>query len=190
MAGLISQNMPGGADPEMEPGGVPEGPGHEQAESPALERSEDATAGAGGSEDDIDLEDPTYLSALKQAMATLYRKGAAKQLAAAVRTAPSPAQGLADAAYKMTQIVDEQTGGEIPENLIGVLACQLLGEVAEIANAAGVKVASKEIAEATRLMLEMYLDEAGADPAQTQQIKQQMASMSPDQVGAQAEMGA
>jgi len=191
MAGLIFQNLPAGADQEIQPG-VPPGGGYGQQPNgqPPEKPAGAPVPGDDGDDGEVDLDDPTYQAALKLAMSTLYRKGAAKQLAAALRSAPTPAQGLADAAYRMTQIVDEQTGGEIPESMLGVLACQLLGEVADVAQAAGVKIDSKTIAEATRTMLEMYLDDSGADPAQTQQIRQQMAGMDPAQVGAQAEMEA
>jgi hypothetical protein len=157
--GLINQGM--GAEPE------------EMDEGPESEMPEDET----GEDEGPGIDDPAYQEALKVAMATLYKQGAA----------PSPAQGLADSAYKMTQIVDEQTGGNVPEDLLGALAVQLLGETAEVAEAAGLTIDGKTIAEATRLMLEMYLDDSGADPAQVQQIKQQMAALPADQVGAQAQ---
>lgn len=173
MAGLI-----GGA---MAPEAENEGPESELPEDDGME-------GGGEAEDEgSGIDDPAYQAAVKRAMSTLYQKGAAKQLAQALRAAPSPAQGLADSAYKMTQIVDEQTGGNVPEDLLGALAVQLLGETAEVAEAAGVPVDGKTIAEATRLMLEMYLDDSGADPAQVQQIKQQMAALPAEEVGAQAQ---
>jgi hypothetical protein len=167
--GLINQGM--GAEPE------------EMDEGPESEMPEDET----GEDEGPGIDDPAYQEALKVAMATLYKQGAAKALAQSLRAAPSPAQGLADSAYKMTQIVDEQTGGNVPEDLLGALAVQLLGETAEVAEAAGLTIDGKTIAEATRLMLEMYLDDSGADPAQVQQIKQQMAALPADQVGAQAQ---
>lgn len=186
--GLIKQAM--GQEDEQE---MPESPAAERDEhtGPDAEPPDDAGGvDASMQEEGGDgpgIDDPAYQEALKVAMATLYKQGAAKALAQSLRAAPSPAQGLADSAYKMTQIVDEQTGGNVPEDLLGALAVQLLGETAEVAEAAGLQIDGKTIAEATRLMLEMYLDDSGADPAQVQQIKQQMAALPADQVGAQAQ---
>lgn len=129
--------------------------------------------------------------ALQRAMAvvhkSLYGAEAARDVAKAMKAASDPAEGLAMTAYEMVSIADEATNGEIPdEELIG-FASEVLGEVADIANAAGVPVGGAQIAKAVQLMLIRFVTEQGIDPSQLQQA---MAAVPPEQVGAMLEQGA
>jgi len=129
--------------------------------------------------------------ALQRAMAvvhkSLYGAEAARDVANAMKSADDPAEGLAMTAYEMVAIADEATNGEIPDEQLIAFASEVLGEVADIANAAGVPVGGAQIAKAVQLMLVRYVTEQGIDPTQLQQA---MAAAPPEQVGAMLEQGA
>lgn len=162
MAGLIQQQMTGGPAAEKEP---MEGPGpdgsmqHERAEGESPEPNEN---------------DPNFQAALKYAMQVLYEKGAAKDIAQQIRSANDPVDGLADIAYNITQIVDEQTQGAVPDEMLVPLAMKILEEVVQIAEAAQVKVAPADVAGAFKQMILRYLGEQGIDTSQLQQAMDQV----------------
>jgi hypothetical protein len=186
MAGLISKNMqtPEG---EMEPKlpGDPTSPDdsmpHENAEPKAFESQEKAAEG------EVDAEnDPTYRAALKYAMQALYKNGGAEGLAKVLRGAQEPSKGLADAAYNIVSIVDEQTQGAIPDEMLAPFAVQILQEVVDIANSAGVQVRDEDIGLALKEMILRYLGENGVD---TTQLQQAMDQVNPSDIVAQASSG-
>ena len=90
-------------------------------------------------------------------------------------------------AYEMVAIADEATNGEIPDEELIAFASEVLGEVADIANAAGVPVGGAQIAKAVQLMLLRFVTEQGID---TTQLQQAMAAVPPEQVGSMLEQGA
>jgi hypothetical protein len=124
-------------------------------------------------------------SAYDQAMGlvreALYSKEAARDVAKAMKVAGDPAQGLADTAYEMVTIADEGTQGQVPDEELVSLATEVLGEVADIATAAGIEVKGATIAKAMQMMLVRYVTEQGLDPTQLQQA---MAQVNPDELGA------
>jgi len=99
----------------------------------------------------------------------LYGAEAARDVAKSIRNAPDVVQGLADTAYEMVTIADEATRGEVPDEMLVALAAEVLGEVADIAQASGVKIHSAIIARAMQNMLIRYVTEQGMDPTQLQQ---------------------
>lgn len=113
---------------------------------------------------------------------SLYGAEAAREVAKAMQAAQDPAEGLANTAYEMVTIADEATQGAIPDDRVIEFASEVLGEVVDIAQAAGVEVKGAVIAKAVQLMLVRYVTEQGMDPSQLQQA---MAQVPVDQVGAQ-----
>ena len=123
-----------------------------------------------------------YDSAMTFVRKALYGKEAARDVAKSLRAAQDPAQGLADTAYQMVTIADERTNGEIPDEELIAFASEVLGEVADIAKAAGVEVKGAVIAKAVRIMLLRYVSEQGLDITQLQQA---MDGVDPEAVGAE-----
>jgi len=163
--GLISKNMPAADTPAEEqaealPGQAPEA-------APDNEQGED--------------EHPAYQAAIDMARQVLYANGAAKDVARALRSASDPVTGLAETAYEMVSTIDEKTQGQVPDELMVSLAAEVLGEVADIGEAAGIKLGGKEISAAMQQMLVRYLTENGIDPSQLQQA---MSKVDQDQLGA------
>lgn len=137
-------------------------------------------AGAGGQPNpdneqaEVNENDPNFQKALNFAMKVLYEKEAAKDIAKQIRAAQDPVDGLADIAYNITQVVDEQTQGAVPDELLVPLAMQILEEVVEIAGAANVEVGPADVAAAFKQMILRYLGEQGIDTTQLQQAMDQV----------------
>lgn len=174
MAGLINQKMAGSQDETNEQEPV-EGPGqdntpaHEQAEGEAPEAND--TSGQGG---EPDTSNPAFEAATKLAMQALYEKGAAQDVAKQIRATQDHVQGLADIAYEMTSVIDEKTQGQVPDELIMMLAIKVLTEVGDIAEAAGITITAPEIADAFKRMLMRFLSENGVDTSQLDQAMSQI----------------
>jgi len=124
-------------------------------------------------------------SAVDQGMAfvrkALYGAEAAREVAVSLKKAPDAAQGLADTAYEMVKMADEATDGAIPDEQLIQFASEVLGEVADIAVAAGLEIKGAQIAKAVQSMLLRYVSEQGLDVAQ---LKQAMSQVDPEAVGA------
>lgn len=168
MAGLIQEQMQPGAG--MPPGGAPvEDPSmQDPAADPMAMAEEGEEEGA-----DPDTNQP-FQMALQYAMEALYGNEAAKDVAQALKAAPDPVEGLANTAYEMTSVVDERTDGQVPDELIIPLAMQILEEVVEIAEAAGVQIQPSDVAQAFKQMLLRFLAEQGMDTTQLQQAMDQV----------------
>lgn len=125
-----------------------------------------------------------YDRAMEIARQALYGKEAARNVAKALKAAPDPVEALANTAYEMVAIADEATEGQVPDEELVALASEILGEVADIATAAGIEVKGATIAKAMQMMLVRYVSEQGMDPTQLQQA---MAQVDPEQLGAELE---
>lgn len=112
----------------------------------------------------------------------LYGKEAARDVAQALKVSNNPSEALSTTAYEMVTIADEATQGAIPDEELIAFASEVLGEVADIAIAAGIEVKGATIAKAMQLMLVRYVTEQGMDPTQLQQA---MAQVNPDELGAE-----
>lgn len=117
---------------------------------------------------DGDENDPGYQQALKFAMDALYKSGAAKQIAQQISSSQNVADALSEVSYNIVTIADEKTNGAVPDELLVLFASSVLKEVADIADAAGVKVKSSDIASAMRTMILRYLGEQGVDTTELQ----------------------
>lgn len=144
-------------------------------------------------EDDLEVEDggedggsEQYQAAIEYAMQALYQNGGAKQLAQALRAADDPATAMADAAYQMMTIIDEQTDGEIPDEELVPLAVDVLTEVADVAEAAGVEADGQTVASAMQQMLLRFVRENGGDTAQLEQAMAQVDMSQFNQIGEEA----
>ena len=116
-----------------------------------------------------DTINPAFAQALKFALSVLYKDGAAKNVAKQLRAAKNKVDGLADAAYEITRVVDERTEGAVPREMLGLLGMAILKEVLDIGEAAKMGITPADAAEAFKQMLLRYLGENGADTAQLQQ---------------------
>jgi hypothetical protein len=166
MAGLIEQEMeapPTGQEPQ------PQDPMQAQAGQPPAQ-----PGGQQGAESDDVPDHPAFDAAMEFVMQVLYNNKAAKDIANQIKSAPSVSEGLADIAYNITSIVDEKTQGQVPDDLLGVLAMSILGEVSEVAEAAGVNPTEQDVANAFKNMLLRYMGEQGADTSQLQQAMDQV----------------
>lgn len=140
-----------------------------EGETPQQERTEQMS---GDADADEAGGDQGYEQAMAMAMSALYQAGAAKDAARAVKAAASISEGLANVSYELVMAVDEKSGGAVPDEQLVAFASEVLGEVAEICQAAGAKITSQDIAVAMRDMLLRYLGENGVDAGQLSQAMQ------------------
>ena len=172
MAGLIQKNMAASAGDEMNEQEPVEGQGpdgsamHEGMEGEAPEAQDQSSPDA--------EKDPAYQQAIGLVMESLYGEKAAKGVADSLKSAPSVVDGLANTAYEITSIIDERTEGKVPDELIALLASNVLEEVAEIADAAGIQVTPADVALALKQMILRFLGEQGVDTTQLQQAMDQV----------------
>jgi hypothetical protein len=175
MAGLIQDQMGAAGAPEQEMM-----PGAEMAQDPNMMQDpammEDPMAQDMDDDEPLNEDDPAFQTALQLAMQALYENGAAREVAQSLQSAPDPVMGLADTAYEMVSVVDERTEGQVPDELLILLAVTILQEVAEIGEAAGVDTSPATVAEAFKQMLLRFLGEQGMD---TTQLEQAMAEVDP-----------
>jgi hypothetical protein len=120
-------------------------------------------------------QDP-FAQAITYAMSALYEKGAAKEIAKGLKMGDR-IDTLADTAYKIMEIVDERTDGAVPDEQFALLAADILEEVGEIGEAAGLDYKPAEIAEAFKQMVIRFLQEQGLD---TQELESAMSQVPPD----------
>lgn len=172
MAGLIQQKMnPSAADEQMEQepveGKGPDGSAmHEGMEGEAPEANDSSTPGE---------DNPVFQQALTFAYEALYKNEAAKDIAKQLKLqGGNIADNMANVAYEITSIIDERTDGKVPDELLVPLAMNVLQEVGEIADAAGLDPQPEDIAVAFKTMILRYLGEQGVDTTQLQQAMDQV----------------
>ena len=158
MAGLIEQNMA----PEQQ--AAPE-----MQAAPGMQAAPEMQG-----EPEKDESDPGYQAALEFAMKALYSDKAAKDIAKALRTAQDPVDALSTISYEIMSIVDERTQGAVPDELLALLATNILEEVASIAEAANIPVKPSDLALALKQMILRFLGEQGVDTTQLQQAMDQV----------------
>lgn len=163
MAGLIQEKM--GAAPEemQQPGAMQETAEQEAPEG--MEADEDS---------EINEDDPAFQQALTYAYEALYRNEAAKDVAKQLKAAPDVSKGMSDVAYQIVQVVDERTDGNVPDDMLGLLAMSILQEVGEIAEAAGLNPSPDDVAKSFKDMILRYMQDQGADVSQLSQAMDQV----------------
>jgi hypothetical protein len=172
MDGLIQQKMQTVAASPTGMGAAPE----EGAMSPdgMGEQNEQFKMEEQGEGPEPDENNPAFKQAMQYAMEALYDRGAAKDIAQQLKAAPSPVDGASNIAYEVVSVVDERTDGQVPDELLMMLSMNILGEVVEIADAAGLDMKPVDIADAFKQMLLRYLGEQGMDTTQLQQAMDQV----------------
>ncbi len=120
-----------------------------------------------GAEDDFTPQELDTIEKFKQATLTaLYAKDGeiAKNLLTAIESTDDIPSVLANMAYDFTQMLDEKSRSQLTEDIAPVVAADVLGQMAEIAEAGGQPMRSKDLAKATQIMLQRYLEENGMSP--------------------------
>lgn len=117
----------------------------------------------GGEEVEADESHPAYQAALQFVEEALYGQGAATQVADSLARQGGGIEALANVAYDMVVVVDEKTEGAVPDELLASLAAEVLSEVVEVAQTAGVEVTPADAAEAMKHMILRFASEQGAD---------------------------
>lgn len=120
-------------------------------------------------DDTVDEKNPAFVNAMRYAMGVLYEDDAATDVAKQLNAGQDKVDTLANIAYEMTSVVDEKTEGQVPRELIALLAMAILKEVIDIAEATKMGVTPAEAAGAFKQMLLRYLGENGVDTSQLQQ---------------------
>jgi hypothetical protein len=152
-----------------------------QKPQPATEPEQEAKLKMGEEAEDEGSGDAAYDKAIGIVREALYGKEAARDVAKAMQSANDPAEGLATTAYEMVAVADEATEGMVPDEMLVPLASEVLGEVADIAIAAGIEVRGATIAKAMQSMILRYVTEQGMDPTQ---LREAMAQVDQEQLGA------
>lgn len=154
MAGLIND----ATQPEQQPMGD-----EMMAEQPPAEEA--STEGA-----PADAVDDAVQQVVTGAMELLYRHKTLNQIVQSIAQAGDVAQGLADATYQLMTILDDKSGGQIPEEALIPSAIEILGLIAEdYEKVSGQPVAGRDIAVASQKMLIRFFQENGVDTAEVQQ---------------------
>jgi hypothetical protein len=125
-------------------------------------------------DDDVSMDMTAFKEAVTFARKALYEDGAAKGIAQSLKVAPSPVEGLADTAYRICEIVDERTGGNVPDEHIMILGAEILEEVTDIGEAAGIQYKPTEVAEAFKQMILRFLGEQGLNTTELEAAMSQV----------------
>lgn len=130
--------------------------------------------GAPAEDEELDEKNPAFVQAMRYAMQVLYEQNAADDVAKQLNAGQDKVEALANIAYEITTVVDEKTNGEVPRDLIALLAMAILNEVIDIAQATKIELTSADAAGAFKIMLLRYLGENGVDTSQLQQSMDQV----------------
>jgi hypothetical protein len=122
-----------------------------------------------GETEGVDENNPAFIQAMKYSMHVLYEQDAAGDIAKQLKTAKDKTEGLANIAYDITSTVDEKTQGQVPREMIALLAMAILKEVIDIAEAIKMDIKPIDAANAFKQMLLRFLGENGVDTTQLQQ---------------------
>lgn len=116
----------------------------------------------------------------------LYSGETAQKMAEAIAGADDKPKAISDFAYNLTAMVDEKSQGMLDDELIAPAAADVLGQVLEVAEAAGVQVGEVEMSKAVQLLLARYFEEIGATP---EEVAQFMGAVDPALVGGAVRKG-
>jgi hypothetical protein len=158
--GLIQDKMAGAGVTPPGQGVLPSGQGV-QPSGQGVQPGQQPAPGA-------ELEEPAgdITPIVAAAMKALYEAGAIEDVISIVQNAKFPAQGLADVTFDMLSSIDEKAGGNIPEELFGPAASEILGLIVEDAQKLGLEVGGRDIALATQILVLRILEEGGQDVSQ------------------------
>ena len=131
-------------------------------------------------DESIDLDDPSYQQALQEARSRLYSKEVAEGLARALMSAPDVATGIADQTKALLEATDELTQGTVPDELYMMLGIELMGDVGEMAEAAGMTVTGADLVKAMRQFMLAVIEDMGGD---VNDLNAAMSQIDPQQAG-------
>ena len=135
-----------------------------------------------GQEADLEEKDPAYLQAMELMLSKLYEEGAAQGIAQALQSAPDPVQGIVEQTMNMVEVLEDATQGSVPDELVMLVVMNIIEEIVGIAQASGMQVGGREIAEVVREVLAQVVENLGGDSSA---IREEMGAIDPNEVGAQ-----
>lgn len=130
-------------------------------------------------------EDPKFQAALKFAMSAMYDGKGSDAIATVLTKSDDKVQALADTTYNILSVVEERTQGAVPDDLLALLAVNVLEEVADIGIAAGVELTGADVATALKQMILRFVGEQGYDTTELQQAMDQVDPAMFEQMAAQ-----
>lgn len=130
--------------------------------------------------EEVNLDDPAYKAALKEARSRLYSKEVAEGLAKSLLYAPDVATGIADQTKALLEATDQLTEGTVPDELYMMLGIELMGDVAEMAEAAGLSVTGTDLVKAMRQFMLGVIEDLGGD---VNDLNAAMSQIDPQQAG-------
>lgn len=168
MAGLIQDQM----QPKQTP------PPQQAQQPPQGEPMQEPEMQQPGMDDEPDETNPAFQAAVQLGNDALYKEGAADDINEQLVSAEDPVSAIADIAYEITSIADERTDGQVPDELLIMLATVMLNEVGDIAVASGIQLTSADIAQAMKQMILRFVGEMGHD---TTELQAAMDAIPPEQ---------
>lgn len=136
-----------------------------------------------GSEQATGEEQASYEKVVMAGLKVLFEdeKSSSAIIAQLKAGADNPAQAIASATTMLMTALDEQSGGQIPEAVILPAAGELLENVAQLANDAGVfPVDQNVVGQAAQLMITSLSEQYGVDPAE---VEEMLGSLDEGQLG-------
>lgn len=159
--------------------------GEEPMEQGEMEPGEMGEREEGGEDSDdggyTPEADDAVAAAITEVQKRLYEGDIADGIAEALSQASDPVQGLVDQASTLIGVAEDIVGDSVPDEGYIMFGIALMGEVVEIAQAAGIQVGGREIAEALRKFILQVVQELGGD---TSQIEAAMGQIDTAQLGA------
>ncbi|MBF57748.1 MAG: hypothetical protein CME80_08520 [Halomonas sp.] len=161
MAGLLQQGM---AEQRPSP------QAQQQPARPPQQMQQGAPSQEAPTQDGAPMDEshPAFEAAVQLAHTALYEQGSADSINQILVSTEDPVSQMADIAYEMTSIADERTEGAVPDELLILLAANMLNEVADIATASGVELRPADLANAMKQMILRFVGEMGHDTRQLQ----------------------
>lgn len=174
----------------MKPMGILE---DQQPVQPAPEGEEMEAEGVleGGEGGEVEEDDdspaesnPAYAKAMDMVMAKLYDEDISDGIAKAINQSDDKAKAIVEQAKLLLDLADDATQGSVPDELYLPFAFDVFSEVVEIAQAAGTPISGSVVATATREFITVVVEDLGGDLTQ---VKEAMAQINPDELGASME---
>lgn len=180
MAGLLKRPRQQAPQPQQAQEQPQAMPGEQMPQEQAMpQQGAPAQPGMEDQAGEADENNPAFQAAVTQVKTALYKEGAADGVNKALSTTKNPVDTAATLAYELTAIADKKTGGEVPDELLVLLASTVLSEIVEIASASGIEMSAADVGEAFKKMILRYLGEQGVD---TREISQAMDQVPPEQM--------
>jgi hypothetical protein len=134
-------------------------------------------AGAAGGANEAQPEQqgsPEVDQAMDMVRAKLYDENIADGIAEALLSSDDVAAGVAQQAQMLLSVADEVSQGSVPDEDYMLFALELMSEVIEIAQAAGIEVRGRDIGVAMRTFITGVVESVGGDPSQLSAAMEQV----------------